>query len=226
MADEETHAGHRQRLRERLLKDGAGRLADYELLEYLLFGANARSDTKALAKQLLQRFGGLPAVFAADPVQLRDVKGLGEAGVALLKAIQGAAVRLARLELEQRPLLTAWQQVLDYCRIALAHEGSERFHVLYLDRKNHLIADEVQQVGTVDQVTVYPREVVKRALNLGATALILVHNHPSGDPTPSRADVAMTNEVVSAAKPLGIAVHDHVVVARKGVASFRSLGLL
>jgi len=226
VAGNETHAGHGRRLRARLLKDGAGRLADYELLEFLLYGASVRGDTKPLAKRLLRGFGGLPQLLAADPARLAEIEGMGEAGIAVLKAVQSAAQRLAQAEITERPLLTAWQQVLDYCRLKLGHEDTERFHVLYLDRKNRLIADEPQQVGTVDQVAVYPREVVKRALNLGATALILVHNHPSGDPTPSRANIAMTNDVVAAAKPLGVVVHDHVVVARHGVASFRSLGLL
>lgn len=218
--------GHRTRLRRRMLEQGPSALADYELLEMLLFAANPRGDTKPLAKQLLARFGSLARVLSATPAELAKVKGLGETGVAALTVVPEAARRLALEQAQDQPVIASWQKLLDYCRIALAHERVECFHVLFLDRKNKLIADERQQRGTVDHTPVYPREVVKRALELGASAVILVHNHPSGDPTPSQADIAMTEAVVEAAAKLDIRVHDHVVIGREGHASFRSLGLL
>lgn len=218
--------GHRQRLRERFLKGGADALADYELLELVLFTALPRSDVKPLAKRLLDRFGGFAAVMAAETDALRRIDGMGESGVAAIKAVAAAACRMAREAAMDKPVLGSWDKLLDYCRIAMAHGPVEELRLLFLDRKNRLIADEVQQRGTIDQTPLYPREVVRRALDLGASALILVHNHPSGDPTPSRADIAMTKEVVAAAGAVGIAVHDHLVIARGGHASFRSLGLL
>lgn len=220
------HAGHRARLRTRFLEGGADALADYELLELVLFLAQPRLDTKPLAKALIARFGSFAAAIAAEPVALKDVEGVGEATVAALKTVQAAAVRLAREEATGRQALSSWDKVLTYCRTALAHETTERFHVLFLDSRNALIRAEAQGRGTIDHTPVYPREVVKRALELGAAAIILVHNHPSGDPTPSQADTEMTREVASAAKALGIALHDHIVVGRKGHTSFRSLGLL
>lgn len=220
------HLGHRARLRKRLIEQGPGALADYELLEMLLFAGNPRGDTKPLAKTLMARFGSLARVLSATPGELAKVKGLGETGVAALTVVPEAARRLAREQAQEAPVIASWQKLLDYCRITLAHERVECFHVLFLDRKNKLIADERQQRGTVDHTPVYPREVVKRALDLGASALILVHNHPSGDPTPSKADIAMTKAVVEAATKLDIAVHDHVIVGREGHASFKSLGLL
>jgi DNA repair protein RadC len=224
--DKPHYLGHRARLRKRLLEQGPAALADHELLEMLLFAGNPRGDTKPLAKALLARFGSLGRVLAATPAELGKVKGLGETGVAALTAIPEAARRLAREQAQEAPVIASWQKLLDYCRITLAHERVECFHVLFLDRKNRLIADERQQRGTVDHTPVYPREVVKRALELGASALILVHNHPSGDPTPSQADIAMTKQVAEAAGKLEIAVHDHVVIGREGHASFRTLGLL
>ena len=218
--------GHRARLRQRLLEKGGESLADYEVLECLLFGAKPRGDVKPLAKALIDRFGSLGAVLAAAPHDLQKVTGMGEASAAALKVAAEAGRRMAREEVIDRPVLSSWDKLLKYCRTALGHEKVERFHLLFLDRKNVLIADEVQQRGTVDHTPVYPREVVKRALELSASALIMVHNHPSGDPTPSRADIAMTQEVKEAAEKLGIAVHDHVIISKSGHNSFRSLGLL
>lgn len=227
MSEEKPHYhGHRARLRQRLLEKGGESLADYEVLECLLFGAKPRGDVKPLAKALIDRFGSLGAVLAAAPHDLQKVTGMGEASAAALKVAAEAGRRMAREEVIDRPVLSSWDKLLKYCRTALGHEKVERFHLLFLDRKNVLIADEVQQRGTVDHTPVYPREVVKRALELGASALIMVHNHPSGDPTPSRADIAMTQEVKEAAEKLGIAVHDHVIISKSGHNSFRSLGLL
>jgi DNA repair protein RadC len=221
-----SYLGHRQRLRERFLKGGPDALPDYELLELVLFFANPRGDVKPLAKTLIQRFGSFAEVISADAAALAQVKGVGETAVAALKAVQAAALRLARQQVLNQPVLSSWTKVLDYCRASMAFEGTERFRILFLNRKNALIADEVQQKGTVDHTPVYPREVIKRALELGATAIIMVHNHPSGDPTPSPADIAMTREVRDAGQKLGIALHDHVIIGRGGTASFKSLGLL
>lgn len=220
------YAGHRARLRERFLKSGGEALADYELLELLLFQALPRGDTKPLAKALMERFGSYAEVLSADADALREVSGVGDAVVAALKTVRAAALRLMRDELMEKPVLSSWQALIGYCRAAMAREKTEQFRLLYLNRKNALIADEVQQRGTVDQTAVYPREVVKRALELGATAIIMVHNHPSGDPTPSRGDIDMTNEVKEAGEKLGIVLHDHIVVARGGASSFKSMGLL
>ena len=220
------HAGHRARLRSRFLQGGADALPDYELLELLLFQALPRRDTKPLAKALLRRFGSFAETISAEPAALREVDGVGEAVVVALKTVQAAGVRLGREQVMNRPVINNWKVLIDYCRAAMGYEKTERFRILFLDRKNILIADEVQQRGTVDHTPVYPREVVKRALELGASALILVHNHPSGDPAPSKADIAMTREVREAGEKLGIALHDHVVVTRSGHNSFRSLGLL
>ena len=218
--------GHRARLRERLLEKGGAALADYEVLEVLLFGAKPRGDVKPLAKALIKRFGSLGAVLAAAPRDLAAVSGMGDASVSVLKITEEAAKRLTREEVMERTVISSWDKLLAYCRAAIGHETVERFHLLFLDKKNALIADEVQQRGTVDHTPVYPREVVKRALELGASAIIMVHNHPSGDPTPSQADIAMTEEVQDAAERLGILVHDHVIISKSGHNSFRSLGLL
>jgi DNA repair protein RadC len=226
-ADEKPHFhGHRDRLRRRLLDKGAASLADYELLEFLLFGAKPRGDAKPLAKALLARFGSLAGVLAASPLELATVAGMGDASIAALKVVPEAARRLALEELSESPVIGSWDKLLAYCRIAMGHEKVEQFRLLFLDRKNRLIADEMQQHGTIDHTPVYPREVVKRALELGASALILVHNHPSGDATPSKADIAMTREIQEAASALGIAIHDHIVIGRAGQQSFKSLGLL
>ncbi|MGE5146421.1 MAG: RadC family protein [Candidatus Eiseniibacteriota bacterium] len=224
MDDKPDYLGHRARLRERFLK-GADALPDYELLELLLMQAQPRRDMKPLAKELLRRFGSFQRVISTEPAELLAVKGMGEAALVALKSVQAAALRLARAEAMERPVISSWQKVLDYCRASMAYGKTEQFRLLFLDRKNALIADEVQQRGTVDHTPLYPREVVKRALELGASAIILVHNHPSGDPTPSKADIAMTREVVEAALKLGISVHDHIIIGASGHASLKSLGL-
>jgi DNA repair protein RadC len=218
--------GHRQRLRERLLKAGAEALPDYELLELVLFRAFAQKDVKPLAKALIAKFGSFAEVISAPPTRLKEVDGVGDAVVAELKVVEAAARRLARGEVSQRPALSSWSSVLDYCRTAMAFADKEALRVLFLDKKNQLIADEVQQTGTVDHTPVYPREVVKRALELSATAVILVHNHPSGDPTPSRADIEMTQAIVAVARPLGISVHDHIIVGKDGHASLKGMRLI
>jgi len=217
--------GHRQRLRERFLAGAASALPDYELLELLLFFSIPRRDVKPLAKQLLERFGSLGGVLAASPELLAEFD-LDHHSIVHFRALRETAGRLAREEVADRPVIGSWQKLLDYCRTTMAHNKTEQFRLLFLDRKNTLIADEVQQEGTVDHTPVYPREVVKRALQLGASSLIMVHNHPSGDPTPSQADIDMTEEVKAAAEALGIALHDHVVIGRKGHTSFKSAGLL
>ena len=218
--------GHRDRLRARFQEAGAETLPDYELLELLLFRSIPQRDVKPLAKELIQRFGSFGEVLGAPAARLTEVKGVGE-GVALdLKIVEAALKRMAKGAVGKRPVLSSWSSVLDYCRMAMAFAEREQFRILFLDKKNMLIADEVQQTGTVDHTPVYPREVMRRALELSASAIILVHNHPSGDPTPSGADMRMTRELVDIAKPLGIAIHDHIIVGRDGHASFRSLGLI
>jgi DNA repair protein RadC len=218
--------GHRHRLRRRFLDAGDAALSDYELLELILFRAIPIRDLKPLAKALLAEFGSFAEVISAPVERLKQVKGLGEAAVTELKIVQAAAGRLARGQVKRREVLSSWTGVLDYCRTTMAFDDTEKFRVLFLDKKNQLIADEVQQRGTVDHTPVYPREVVKRALELAATAVILVHNHPSGDPTPSRADVQMTQAIVEVARPLGIAVHDHIIVGKDGHASLKALKLI
>jgi DNA repair protein RadC len=218
--------GHRERLRARFRHTGADALADYELIELVLFRAIPQRDVKPLAKDLLKRFGSFNEVVSAPAARLKEVKGLGDAAITELKIVEAAAQRLARGKVGKRPLLSSWSSVLDYCRTAQAFADKEQFRILFLDKRNQLIADELQQKGTIDHTPVYPREVVKRALELSATALILVHNHPSGDPTPSRADIQMTQSVIDVAKPLGIAVHDHIIVGREGHASFKGLKLI
>ncbi len=218
--------GHRERLRQRLIDKGGDALADYEVLEVLLFAGNPRGDTKPLAKALLARFGSLAAVLAAGPDELKAVKGMGDGAVAGLMATREAATRMAREQAMDRPVISSWDKLLSYVRIQMAEQKVEQFRLLFLDRRNRLIADEAQGKGTVDHTPVYPREVVKRALDLGASALILVHNHPSGDPTPSKADIQMTRDVADAAKHLGISVHDHVIITRSGHTSFKTKGLL
>ncbi|MFL9827638.1 RadC family protein [Rhodoplanes sp. SY1] len=218
--------GHRDRLRARFREAGSDALTDYELLELVLFRALPRRDVKPLAKALIARFGSFAEVIAAPPRRLGEVPGLGESAITDLKIVQAAAQRIARGEVKRRTVLSSWSSVLDYCRTAMAFADKEQFRVLFLDKRNQLIADEVQQTGTVDHTPVYPREVVKRALELSATAVILVHNHPSGDPTPSRADIQMTQAILEVAKPLGIAVHDHIIVGKDGHASFKGLRLI
>jgi DNA repair protein RadC len=218
--------GHRQRLRDRFLSAGAESLPDYELLELLLFYGIERRDTKPLAKKLIERFGSLGGALAAPIEQLAEFEDIDKRTLVLLRAVRETGARLVREEVVDRPVIGSWQKLLDYCRSTMAHNDTEQFRLLFLDRKNVLIADEVQQRGTVDHTPVYPREVVKRALQLGASSLIMVHNHPSGDPTPSQADIDMTREVQAAAEVLGISLHDHVVIGRKGHASFKSLRLI
>ena len=218
--------GHRERLKARFREAGAKALADYELVELILYPALPRRDTKPLAKALLAKFGTFSEVLAAPETRLREVKGVGDSVVHQLKLTEAAAQRFAHDAVVQRPVLDRWAAVVDYCRAAMAFAPVEQFRILFLDKKNVLIADEVQQRGTVDHTPVYPLEVVKRALEVGATALILVHNHPSGDPSPSAADIAMTKQVVDIAKPLGIAVHDHLIVGKNGHVSLKGLQLL
>lgn len=218
--------GHRDRLRERASAGGLGALPDYELLELLLFRAIPRGDVKPLAKALLVRFGSLAAVLGASTEELRSVSGVGESVALDLKLLHEMMLRSAREEVARRPVISSWSALLAYVKTALAHEAREQFRVLFLDKKNQLIADELMNRGTVDHAPVYPREVVRRALELSASAVILVHNHPAGDPTPSSADIDMTRQVVTAARSLRIDVHDHLVVGRHGVASFKALGLM
>ncbi|MDA1326529.1 MAG: DNA repair protein RadC [Proteobacteria bacterium] len=219
-------AGHRERLRHRFLTAGPGALADYEMLELLLFQAIPRRDTKPIAKALIAQFGSYRGVLRADAAALVDVKGMGEAGAVMFLAIADAAERLAREEVMNQPILSSWDKLLDYLRIGMAHEKTEHFRILFLDVKNMLIADEEQQHGTVNHTPIYPREVVKRALELSASAIILVHNHPSGNPTPSQADIQMTKSIRDAAKGVNIALHDHIIVAKSGTVSFLDKGLL
>lgn len=225
------YVGHRQRLRERFLTGGADALADYELMELILAMAIPRRDVKPLAKELLRVFGGLWPALHAPPDKLRAVKVEGaslasDAAVAAVRAVGAAALRAMRQQVMNRPVLSSWNALIEYCTAAMAHETIEQFRLLFLDKRNALIADEVQQRGTVDFTPVFPREVVKRALELEATALILTHNHPSGDPTPSRADIQLTKEIVKAVGPVGIVVHDHVILGKGKHASFKALGLL
>ncbi len=218
--------GHRERLRDRFRDAGADAVTDYELLELVLFRAIPQRDVKPLAKKLIETFGSFSEAVSAPVARLAEIKGLGPAAVTELKVVQAAASRLARGEVKRRKVLSSWSSVLDYCRTAQAFAEKEQFRVLFLDKRNQLIADELQQTGTVDHTPVYPREVVKRALELSATAIILVHNHPSGDPTPSRADIQMTQQIVEVAKPLGISVHDHIIVGKEGHSSFKGLRLI
>ena len=220
------YVGHRSRLRQRFMTGGPSALPDYELLELVLFRAFPRADVKPLAKALVKHFGSFAEVISASPARLKEVNGVGDRVVEELKLVQAAALRLSQGNLLNRPALTSWPAVLEYCHASMAYSPREQFRILFLDRKNVLIADEVQQEGTVDHTPVYPREVIKRALELSATAIILVHNHPSGDPTPSRADIDMTKRIVEAGERLNITIHDHIIIGRSGHASFRSLKLI
>jgi len=225
-ADAPHYHGHRERLRERFRGAGADALSDYELLEMALFRALPRRDVKPLAKSLIGRFGSFAETVHAPDMRLREVGGLGEAAITEIKLIAAAASRIAKGQLKHRTVLSSWAAVIEYCRTAMAFADKEQFRILFLDKRNQLIADEVQQVGTIDHTPVYPREVVKRALELSATAIIMVHNHPSGDPTPSQADVQMTKAVMNVAAPLGISVHDHIIVGKNGHASLKGLKLI
>lgn len=226
-ADQTNHAaGHRDRLRERFRRAGVEAVADYELLELILFRAIPRRDVKPLAKDIVKAFGGLPQALAAPISRLMEIKGVSENVALELKIVHAASIKLTQARVMDRPIISSWNDLLAYCRAAMADEKTELFRILFLDKKNILIADEVQQRGTVDHTPVYPREVVKRALEVGASAIILVHNHPSGDPTPSRADIEMTKEIQKSAAALSIRVHDHLIIGHKSEASFKGLGLL
>ena len=218
--------GHRERLRERFYGAGPEALSDYELLEMALFPALPRRDTKPLAKALLKTFGSFAEVIHAPVARLREVDGIGEASINQIKLLAAAADRVAKGEIKRKIALSSWNDVIEYCRTGMAFADKEQFRLLFLDKRNQLIADEVQQTGTIDHTPVYPREVIKRALELSATALILVHNHPSGDPTPSQADIQMTKAIVQIATPLGISVHDHIIVGKNGHAHLKGLKLM
>jgi DNA repair protein RadC len=218
--------GHRERLRERFYGAGPDALSDYELLEMALFPALPRRDTKPLAKALLKKFGSFAEVIHASETRLREVDGIGDASITQLKLMAAAASRVAKGEIRRSIALSSWNEVINYCRTGMAFADKEQFRILFLDKRNQLISDEVQQTGTVDHTPVYPREVIKRALELSATALILVHNHPSGDPTPSQADIQMTKAIVDIANPLGISVHDHIIVGKNGHTSLKGMRLM
>jgi DNA repair protein RadC len=218
--------GHRQRLRDRFRNGGAEAVPDYELLEMILYRVFPRGDTKPIAKKLMAKFGSFAEAVSAPRERLMEVDGIGERAVDELKLIKAAAERLMRGEISAKPALESWSSVLDYLRLVQGFDEREQFRILFLDKKNNLIADEVQGRGTVDHTPVYVREVIKRALELSSTAVILVHNHPSGDPTPSRADIDMTKQIMDAARPLGISVHDHIIVGRNGHASLKALRLM
>jgi DNA repair protein RadC len=224
--DEPHYHGHRERLRDRFREAGSDALADYELLELLLFRVMPRRDVKPLAKALIQRFGSFAEVLGARPERLLEIDGLGQAAALELKIVDAAARRLAKSTIEARPTISRFSEVIDYCRTAMAFIDHEEFRILFLDKKNCLIADEVQGVGTIDYAPVYPREIMRRALELNATAMILVHNHPSGDPSPSAADVRLTHQIIEIGKSLNVAVHDHLIIGRHGHASLKGLQLI
>lgn len=219
-------SGHRARLRERFLRAGHESLAEYEMLELVLFRAVPHRDVKPLAKRLIEQFGDYNGVISASAARLNEISGVGPAVVCELKVVEAAAHRLARAKVMNKNALSSWSALMEYCKTAMAHQDTEQFRILFLDKKNVLIADEQQARGTVDHVPVYPREVVKRCLELNASAIILVHNHPSGDPTPSRSDIDMTHQIEQAAKAIGITVHDHVIIGKEYDTSFRSQGLI
>ncbi|MCE3231947.1 MAG: hypothetical protein K0R98_204 [Rickettsiaceae bacterium] len=220
------YTGHRQRLRERFLAGKKGSLPDYEVLEILLFSSHPRGDVKPLAKDLIARFGSLPKVLNAHPSELLTIKGMNESAVAQLRAVQEAAERLLKEDVIEKPVLQSWKALLDYCRASMGHLNGEQFRILFLNRKNMLISDELQETGTVDQTPVYPREVVKRALQLEASSIIMVHNHPSGDTAPSKADIVLTKQIQQAAATIGVILHDHLIVSSKGHYSFKTNGII
>ncbi len=220
------YLGHRERLRERFRKGGTDALAEYELLELILFRAMPRRDVKPLAKALIARFGSFAATVSARPERLREIEGLGDAAIVELKIVEAAARRLAKSSIENRPSLSSFSAVVDYCRTTMAFLDHEEFRVLFLDKKNHLIADEVQGIGTVDHAPVYPREIMRRALELSASAIILVHNHPSGDPQPSAEDIHLTHQIIAVGKPLKVAVHDHLIIGKHGHVSLKGLRMI
>ena len=218
--------GHRQRLRDRFINGGPESVAEYELLELVLFAAYPRGDVKPLAKDLLKKFKTFSGVIRASESELMQIKGFGQAGYAALKVVESAAQKLLQHDMSDRPILSNWQHVLNYCKATMGHLKNEQLRLLFLDRHHHLICDEVQQEGTIDHTPVYIREVIKRALELGASGLIVVHNHPSGDPTPSKADISVTQKIMEASEKLGILLHDHVIIAGHKHLSFRTQGLL
>lgn len=224
--DENYGEGHRERLRERLLDKGGDALLDHELLEYLLMLAIPRIDTKPTAKQLLAHYGNLSSVFAADTYSLLNQKGIGEKAASAIKIVQALALRMVSEPIREQPILSSWQALLDYLRLDMAHLTIERIRVLYLNSKNMLIRDEIAGEGSIDQAPIYTREIIRRSIDIGAAAIILVHNHPSGDSAPSRQDISMTREIIEAGKRLGISVHDHVIVGKDGISSMRSAGLI
>ncbi len=224
--DKPHYAGHRQRLRERFMIGGEKALQDYELLELLLFMAIPRRDVKPLAKTLLSTFGSLPELMSAPHSALSQIEGVSENTATAIKTVTAIANRMMKQELMQKPVLNNWTRLIDYCHMSMAHEVKEHFRILFLNKKNELICDETQGSGTVDHTPAYPREIMKRSLELGATAIILVHNHPSGDPKPSQADIDMTQAIIAAAKPFDIIIHDHIIIARNGQTSFRNEGLI
>lgn len=225
--DEKPHYhGHRQRLRDRFLAGGNAALADYELLEMILFSAHPRGDVKPLAKKLLAEFGSFSKVITAGAHELGKIEGVGDAVVAALMTVQASTERLLREQVVDRPLIQSWSALLDYAKASMAHKKIEEFRILFLNRRNELVRDEVQQHGTIDHTPVYVREVVKRALELGAASIILMHNHPSGDPKPSKADIDITNQVINAVKSVGISVHDHLIISERGHYSFRANGII
>lgn len=225
-AEEPHYHGHRDRLRERFLLGGPDALPDYELLELILFMAIPRRDVKPLAKELILKFGNLSGVLNAPIPELEKINGLSDNTITALKAMQAAAFRMLKQDIIKKPILNSWPRLMDYCAATMAHEKKEHFRILFLNKKNELIADEIQQTGTVDHTPVYPREIMKRALEHSATALILCHNHPSGDPRPSQTDIDMTKTIIAAGEPFQIIIHDHIIVSKNGTASFRNLGLM
>jgi DNA repair protein RadC len=222
----ELNRGHRERLRKRLLEGGGDQLLDHEVIEYLLALAIPRRDTKPLAKQLITHLGGISGLLTADAETLLKQPGMGETAAAAIKIVQTAALRLISAPIHEMPILASWQALLDYLRADMAHLKTERVRTLFLDTKNRLIRDEIASEGSIDQAAIYTREVIRRALDLGAAAVILVHNHPSGDSAPSRQDISMTREIIEAGKRLGIAVHDHIIIGMDGHKSMRGMGLL
>lgn len=224
--EEPHYHGHRDRLRARFLENGPEALQDYELLELVLFMAIPRRDVKPLAKDLLKKFGDLPSLMNAPVEELLKIEGVSENTATAIKAITATANRMMKRELMAKPILNSWSRLMDYCVSTMAHETREHFRIIFLNKKNEMIADEIQGSGTVDHTPAYPREIMKRALELGATALILLHNHPSGDPKPSQADIDMTKLIIRAAEPFEITIHDHVIISRNGYTSFKNLGLI
>ena len=220
------YTGHRERLRQRLLQSKKGSLPDYEILEMLLFPTRPRGDVKPLAKALITEFGSFARVVNADPELLRRIPGIGDSVIAILRTVQEAAVRLVKEEMMEKPVVQSWKALLDYCRATMGHNKTEQFRILYLNKQHMIIADELQEVGTVDRAAVYPREVVKRALYLEAAAIILVHNHPGGDTKPSRADIDITKQIMQGAAVVGVELHDHVIISSKSHYSFKSHGVI